>query len=227
MRKAPSRPLLLAKADTVQYSQLQQGLPCPASLVQPSYGVASTLAQRGCEDECFDVARNQVVPPFMHMEDYYIRECLNQSSHPTIGFKSEAASLHTPCVIPSPPVMPIINPVVYTNNQDIGTGDLQYISDEMFAVINLHQRPDILIPRMTEPSASSGIVPSLIPSQEPQVEMHRKENANGVESESPISMASNSYGVPKSNKNKLLVLGFSWYTETKAIDCGSDIWLRK
>lgn len=123
--------------------------------------------------------------------------------------------------------MPIINPVVYTNNQDIGTGDLQYISDEMFAVINLHQRPDILIPRMTEPSASSGIVPSLIPSQEPQVEMHRKENANGVESESPISMASNSYGVPKSNKNKLLVLGFSWYTETKAIDCGSDIWLRK
>lgn len=172
--------------------------------------------------------RDYIVPPFMHMEDYYIRECLAMPTHAAVGFSPAPPGLHIPCVIPSPPVMPIINPVVYSNNQDIGTSDLQYIPENLFAVINLHPQPAIMIPRMTEPSATQGIVPSLIPCQEAQVRWrrHPDDGGKGNRVRVPSIADIDSAVSAPSNKDKLIVLGFSWYSEPKEIRCDDDVWLK-
>lgn len=41
-------------------------------------------------------------------------------------------------MIPPPPVLPIINPIVYSNNHDLGTRDLEYIAAEDLPILNSH-----------------------------------------------------------------------------------------
>lgn len=228
VRKPVHQPLLVAKGEFARCSQLQQGIPVPSPFSQPCFDGTPSVAPTPGDNVCFDVPRDYIVPPFMHMEDYYIRECLAMPTHAAVGFSPAPPGLRIPCVIPSPPVMPIINPVVYSNNQDIGTSDLQYIPENLFAVINLHPQPAIMIPRMTEPSATQGIVPSLIPCQEAQVRMAKASTMEEreIESESPPSLTSTQPVSAPSNKDKLIVLGFSWYSEPKEIRCDDDVWLK-
>lgn len=127
VRKPVHQPLLVAKGEFARCPQLQQGIPVPSPFSQPCFDGTPSVAPTPGDNVCFDVPRDYIVPPFMHMEDYYIRECLAMPTHAAVGFSPAPPGLHIPCVIPSPPVMPIINPVVYSNNQDIGTSDLQYI----------------------------------------------------------------------------------------------------
>lgn len=224
-RKPVHQPLLVAKGEFAQYSQLQHGIPIHSPYVPPCFDARPTMAPTPGDNVCFDVPRDYIVPPFMHMEDYYVRECLAMSNHLGVGYSPATTGLHIPCVIPSPPVMPIINPVVYSNNHDIGTSDLQYIPENLFAVINLHPQSAINIPRITEPSETQGIVPSLVPCQEAQ---NRMLNGKGreIESESPPSLTSTQQMSPSNNKDKLIVMGFSWFSKPKEICCDDDVWLK-
>lgn len=160
---------------------------------------------------------------------------------PTIAHcKDDWNHLHANCVsldrrsvaamkemIPPPPVLPIINPIVYSNNHDLGTRDLEYIAAEDLPVLNSHAPRFISIPRPSVPSfpvSPQLLIPSLLQSPSPSFDSQKDKQPNHLNS--PSSVYSSPGNEAAMNSNKLHVLGFSWKPDAPRAVSQDDIWVK-
>mgnify|MGYP004515860563 CR=1 FL=1 len=129
-------------------------------------------------------------------------------------------------MIPPPPVLPIINPIVYSNNHDLGTRDLEYIAAEDLPVLNSHAPRFISIPRPSVPAfpvSPQLLIPSLLQSPSPSYHNQKDKQPNHLNSPSSVY---SSPGSETTNSNKLCVLGFSWKPDSVRTVSQDDIWVK-
>lgn len=156
-----------------------------------------------------------------------------------IPCKDDWNQLHANCVpldrgsvaamkqmIPPPPVLPIINPIVYSNNHDLGTRDLEYIAAEDLPVLNSHAPRSISIPRPSVPVfpvSPQLLIPSLLQSSSPSFDSQKDKPCH-------LNSPSSVYSFPGSetpmNSNKLHVIGFSWKPDAPRTVSQDDIWVK-
>lgn len=130
------------------------------------------------------------------------------------------------CLVPPPPEVPIFNPIVYSNNCDVGTRDLEYISESEFQFLNAHSGNTLTIPRPSPPHIAPSphdLIPPLVtahPSPGEQVIPKRVIPRN-----SPSSIFESQVGV-KSNNDKLFVIGFAWDAQPFDEEFVGDAWIK-
>ena len=167
-----------------------------------------------------------MVPPLIHSVDQSRRnrdygEMSSYSTSTSVGIENSLYKM-----IPPPPSFPIINPVVYSNNCDVGTQDLEYISTTDFRLLNTRTTPVISIPRPSSPLyplSPQDLIPSLIHS--PAVKGCDNLKGDSFRMSSPSSMYVSSYGDTKLNDDKLYVIGFTWNPEPVRGAFDDDPWI--
>lgn len=129
-------------------------------------------------------------------------------------------------LVPPPPEVPIFNPIVYSNNCDVGTHDLEYISETEFPLLNAHSSYPINIPRPSPPHSiqtPQDLIPPLIPTQTSCASKPAVKSVEPVHS--PSSIFNPSTGV-KTNDDKLFVVGFSWDAQPFDGEFVGDVWIK-
>ena len=168
----------------------------------------------------FGVSNSVAVPSF-------VRYCYPVYSEPNFG--------QQPSIVPPPPSVPIINPIVYDNNIDVGMSDLHYISSDAFTMLNAHPRPVICIPRFSQPCEQrepTELIPSLLPPQKSkQYERAGWKHmdllaVDSLNSDSPSLLCSDNQR-DDNNRDKVIVLGFSWEEVHLPLVAQDDLWVRK
>ena len=142
--------------------------------------------------------------------------------------------LPIPQIVPPPPNVPIINPVVYDNNIDVGMSDLHYVSSDAFTILNARPRQDIRIPRLSKPSkhlTPSELIPSLLPTQKKGHGLigaeHAEQTSDFSLSNSPSVIVRSTPTNEEDNGDKVFVLGFSWNEVHTPFVSENDIWVKK
>lgn len=191
----------------------------------------SSYAQQGVVYEDAPCRENSsthcsVIPPFMHMTDQYRRNL----EYGTLGScpisMSPGAENDLYKMIPPPPSFPIINPIVYSNNCDVGTEDLEYISASDFRLLNTRTTPSISIPRPSPPMyhlSPQNLIPSLI--RPSSVKGREDLKGDPFRLNSPSSMYVSSSSDTKMNNDKLFVIGFTWNPEPVREAFEDDPWI--
>ena len=214
-------PLLVSKSDFVYndskcspYEQTVASIPS-----EPSQGNLMTVSS-STNNLGFGVSNSIAMPSF-------VRYCYPIYSEPNF--------VRLPSIVPPPPSVPIINPIVYDNNIDVGMSDLHYISSDAFTLLNAHPRPAICIPRLSQPCEQrepTELIPSLLPPQKSK----RYERAgwkhkdllavDSLNSDSPSLLCSDDQHKDK-NRDKIVILGFSWDEVHLPLVAQGDLWVRK
>ena len=142
--------------------------------------------------------------------------------------------LPIPQIVPPPPSVPIINPIVYDNNIDVGMSDLHYVSSDAFTILNARPRQDIRIPRLSKPlkhRTPSELIPSLLPTQKKTPEIisakQSERASDSLISNSPSVIVHSSPSNEEDNGDKVFVLGFSWNEVHTPCVSENDIWVKK
>lgn len=130
-------------------------------------------------------------------------------------------------IIPPPPLFPIINPIVYNNNEDVGSFDFHYISSDDFALLNAHQT-SINIPRISSPPDNKSpreLIPSLLPPTNCMPLFY----SNLLDLNTLRENHDNSMNTATAHKpiSKVHIIGFSWTEPTELFDTCNDVWVRK
>ena len=167
-----------------------------------------------------------IFPPPVHSIDQSHRnqdgEVMSSCSTSTsAGVKNSLCEM-----IPPPPNCPIINPVVYSNNHDVGTHDLEYVSIADLQILNTGTTPVISIPRPSSPLyplAPRDLIPSLI--QSPAVKGREDLKGDSNRLSSPSSICVSSCSDTKLNDDKLYVIGFTWNLEPVRGRFENDPWI--
>ena len=129
-------------------------------------------------------------------------------------------------IVPPPPEVPIFNPVVYSNNCDVGMHDLEYISETEFPLLNAHSSYPISIPRPYPPhsiQSPQDLIPPLVPTHAVSTTKPTVKSVEPVPS--PSSVFTSSTGV-KTNNDKLFVIGFSWDAQPFDGEFVGDVWIK-
>ena len=137
--------------------------------------------------------------------------------------------LPIPQIVPPPPSVPIINPIVYDNNIDVGMSDLHYVSSDAFTILNARPRQDIRIPRLSKPlkqRTPSELIPSLLPTQKKTPELIGVKQPERT-SDSPSVIVHSNPSNEEDNGDKVFVLGFSWNEVHTPCVSENDIWVKK
>lgn len=165
------------------------------------------------------VFANSLMPPYFQC--YY-------------SYYQAPSFLPIPQIVPPPPSAPIINPIVYDNNIDVGMSDLHYVSSDAFSILNARPRQNIRIPRLSRPSkrrTPSELIPSLLPTQKKEPDLaiiKQKEQTSKISvSDSPSVICHSTLSHEEDNGDKVFVLGFSWNEEYVPCVSENDIWVKK